>query len=118
MVQFSQYLYEETSFFSFALVTLLMGGAAAWMTGRACAVTWRPVYTLAFYLLILGLGVRFIHFSVFHGTLLSPYYYMIDTIILLLIGFAGYRYTRANQMVRQYYWIYEKVGIAGYRPKH
>jgi hypothetical protein len=112
-----QYLYEEASFFSFALVTLVMGGVTAWMTGRACAMTWRPVPILVFYLLLLGIGVRFIHFSVFHGTLLSPYYYVVDTIILLIIGLIGYRFTRANQMVRQYYWIYEKAGLVGWKPK-
>ena len=35
-------LYEEPSFLSFFIVTCLLGGWAAWMTGKACAQTWRP----------------------------------------------------------------------------
>jgi hypothetical protein len=42
---------------------------------------------------------------------------VVDTIILLIIGLIGYRFTRANQMVRQYYWIYEKAGLVGWKPK-
>ncbi len=34
-------LYEEPSFWLFFLITCLLGGWAAWMTGRACASTWR-----------------------------------------------------------------------------
>lgn len=110
-------LYEEQSFLFFAFVTVVLGGAGAWMTGRACAITWRPPVTLFLYLLVLGLGVRFIHFAIFEGTLLSVHYYVVDTIVLLAIGFLGYRYTRTNQMVRQYYWLYERSGRFGWRAR-
>ena len=36
-------------------------------------------------------------------------YYIVDTIVLLIFGTLGYRYTRTNQMVTQYHWLYEKV---------
>jgi hypothetical protein len=110
-------LYEETTFFAFLLVTGLMGGATAWMTGRACAKTWRPVPILMFYLLILGFGVRFIHFAVFHGTLLQPWFYAVDTVFLIVVGYLGFRYTRDNQMVNQYYWLYDRAGPIGWKPK-
>ncbi|HUG62352.1 MAG TPA: hypothetical protein VMP03_10930 [Methylomirabilota bacterium] len=110
-------LYEETSLLSFVLVTVIMGGGTAWMTGRACAVTWRPLYVLIFYLLILGVGVRFIHFSVFESTLFSLQYYAVDAIYCIIIGVLGFRFTRANQMVRQYYWIYEKAGPINWKPR-
>lgn len=110
-------LYEESSIFYFALVTIVMGGATAWMTGRACAKTWRPVPVLVWYLLILGIGVRFIHFAIFHGTLLSPHYYLVDTAILIVIGLVGFRYTRARQMVTQYYWLYDRAGPIGWKAK-
>jgi len=51
-------LYEEPSAWLFILVTVVMGGWAAWMTGRACAITWRPWIVLALYLVILAGAVR------------------------------------------------------------
>jgi hypothetical protein len=39
-------LYEEVSIWQFLFVTCLLGGWAAWMTGKACASTWRPYLTL------------------------------------------------------------------------
>lgn len=110
-------LYEEHSILLFMLVTVVMGGWAAWMTGRACAMTWRPMTTLFFYILLLGGAVRFIHFSVFGGTLISPQYYIVDTIILMIIGFAGFRNTRMKQMVGQYFWLYERSGPISWRAK-
>ena len=59
-------LYEEPSAWLFLLVTVVMGGGAAWMTGRACAITWRPAVVLALYLVVLAAAVRFIHMALFH----------------------------------------------------
>jgi hypothetical protein len=95
-------LYEEGSFGVFLLVTVAMGGGAAWMSGRAIAATWRPWWHVIAYMLILGVGVRFIHFALFEGTFVSPYYYVVDSAICLLFGFLGFRITRAAQMTRQY----------------
>lgn len=110
-------LYEEPSFFLFALVTIVLGGWAAWMTGRACALTWRPVWSTAIYLLILAGAVRFIHFALFQGTLLSVHYYVVDAVVLLAIGLVGYRHTRARQMTTQYRWLYERSGPLGWRER-
>jgi small-conductance mechanosensitive channel len=110
-------LYEEASFGQFLLVTWLLGGGAAWMTGRSCAQTWRPYSTLIVYLILLGIAVRFIHHALFAGTMFSLHYYIVDTIILLIIGSLGYRYTRATQMVTQYHWLYERAGLLSWKPK-
>ncbi len=110
-------LYEETSFLYFLFITVVLGGLGAWMTGRACAMTWRPYGALVFYLLVLGAAVRFIHFSIFGGTLLSAHYYIVDSVVLMVIGFLAYQHTRTRMMVRQYYWLYEKTGWIGYRAK-
>lgn len=101
-------IHEEASIFSFALVTLFLGGGAAWMTGRACAQTWRPKLSLVLYILLLGIAVRFIHHALFEGTMFSLYYYVVDTIYLMAVGFLGFQYTRASQMVTQYHWLYER----------
>ncbi len=110
-------LYEEVSVWQFFFVTCLLGGWAAWMTGRACAQTWRPYVSLVIYLLALGVGVRFIHHALFGGTMFSFQYYVVDTIVLLVLGTLGYNYTRTNQMVTQYYWLYEKASPLTWKPK-
>lgn len=110
-------LYEEASVWQFFFVTALLGGWAAWMTGRACAQTWRPYFALVVYLMALGIAVRFIHHALFEGTMFTAQYYIVDTIVLLVIGTLGFRYTRANQMVTQYHWLYERTSPLGWRSK-
>ena len=111
-------LYEEPSFFLFALVTVILGGWAAWMTGRAMAITWRAYWQLVIYLLILAGAVRFIHYALFHGTLLTLHYYIVDAVVLLAIGSLGFRYHRARQMATQYRWLYERTGPFSWRPRN
>ncbi|MGA8157926.1 MAG: DUF6867 family protein [Rhodoplanes sp.] len=84
------------------LVSVIFGGGCAWLAARAIALTWRPRWQLVFYMFILGLAVRFLHYALFERALLDPLYYAIDTGILLVIGLSGYRYTRRQQMARQY----------------
>lgn len=110
-------LYEEPSFWLFALVTVLMGGWAAWMTGRAMAGTWQPYLLCVAYLMLLAGAVRFIHYALFEGTLLSLHYYLVDAAVILAIGSVGFRHTRAGQMARQYPWLFERLGLA-WREKH
>ncbi len=110
-------LYEEPSFWLFGLVTVLMGGWAAWMTGRAIAITWRRYWNLVLYLLLLAGVVRFIHYALFEGTLLSLQYYVVDAIVVLVIGSLGFRYYRARQMTTQYRWMYERTGPFSWRER-
>jgi predicted permease len=110
-------LYEEGSFGVFVLVTIILGGGASWLAGRAIAGTWRPIWQVIIYALILGLAVRFIHFSLFSGTLLSPYYYLVDSLVCLAFGLLGFRTARAAQMVRQYRWINDAHGWMRWRRK-
>jgi hypothetical protein len=104
------FLHEEGSFGIFVLVTIILGGGAAALAGRAIAKTWRPWWHVVVYMLILGAAVRFIHFALFGGTLLSFHYYAIDSAVCLGFGFAGFRAARAAQMVTQYRWINEPQG--------
>jgi hypothetical protein len=62
-------------------------------------------------MLILGLAVRFIHFALFEGTLLSLQFYAVDTVVCLVLGFLGFRATRVAQMTTQYRWINERAGF-------
>ena len=104
-------LYEEEYIGLFLLVTVVMGGGAAWLAGRAIAATWRPWLHVAGYMLILGAAVRFFHFALFDGTLLSPQFYAIDTVVCLIFGFLGFRVTRVAQMTTQYGWINARAGL-------
>jgi len=108
-------IYEEEYAGLFLLVTVFLGGGAAWLSGRAVASTWRPWWHVAAYMLILGGAVRFIHFALFEGTLLSPQYYAVDTLVCLILGFLGYRVTRAGQMTTQYAWINVRAGMLNWR---
>jgi hypothetical protein len=103
-------LYEEQYIGLFLLVTVFLGGGAAWLAGRAIAATWRPGWHVAGYMLILGAAVRFMHFALFEGTLLSPQFYLVDTVVCLIFGFLGFRMTRVAQMTTQYGWINRRTG--------
>jgi len=111
------FFYEEDSLGIFVLVTIVLGGGASWLAGRAVAATWRPWWQVVFYMLILGAAVRFIHFSLFGGTLLSLHYYAVDSAVCLAAGFFGFRVARAAQMVTQYRWINAPDGVLGWRRK-
>jgi len=106
----AELIFQEDSFGVFLLVSVLLGGGAAWLAGRAIASTWRPWWHVAFYMLVLGVAVRFLHFALFGATLLSPHYYLVDTGICLGLGFLGFRAARAAQMATQYRWINVRTG--------
>jgi len=61
--------------------------------------------------------VRFIHYALFTGTLLSLQFFVVDFIILLAFGSAGYRVTRAGQMTTQYAWLYQRSGPFSWRSR-
>lgn len=89
----------------FLSVTVVLGGLAAFVSGRAIAQTWRPFWQVAVYMLPLAAGVRFIHFSIFGETLLSLRCFVVDYLALLALAIAGYRSMRAGQMQAQYGWM-------------
>ncbi len=117
LAMIARVFYQENSFGVFVLVTVVLGGGAAWLAGRAVAATWRPWWQVVIYMLILGAVVRFIHFSLFGGTLLSLHYYAVDSAVCLIAGFFGFRAARAAQMVTQYRWINTPDGPLGWRRK-
>jgi Domain of unknown function (DUF6867) len=110
-------LHEEGSFGVFLLVTVILGGGAAFLAGRAVAMTWRPWWQVAAYMLILGAAVRFIHYALFQGTLLSLHYYSVDTLVCMVAGYFGFRCQRVRQMITQYRWINTPGGAMRWRRK-
>ena len=99
----------------FVAVTVIIIGFAAYMTGQALANTWRPLWQLLVYCIMLGFASRFLIFSLFDGELLSMGGYLIDVVVLILIAAFAFRVTRARKMVNQYPWLYERTGLFGWK---
>jgi len=116
-ISIPEFLYEEDSFGVFVLVTVILGGGAAALSGRAIAATWRSWGQVVAYSFILGAAVRFFHFALFGGTLLSAHYYLVDCAVCLAFGLLGFRAARAAQMVTQYRWINVPDGLLRWRKK-
>ncbi len=107
----------ENSFSVFFMLTGVLGGGAAWLTGRAVAITWRRISHLGVYMIVLAGAVRFFHYALFDGTLISVHYFLVDFAVLTALAGLGFRVTRARQMPAQYTWIYESAGPLWWRPR-
>jgi hypothetical protein len=107
--------YDGNSLGVFLLLTVTLGGGAAALTGRAIAAAWRPWWHLIALVLLLGAAVRFLHFALFEGTLLSLTYYVADTAVCLVCGLIGFRLMRVSQMVTCYGWINERADLYTWR---
>jgi len=111
----------EISLFEFIRVTVLLGGGAAWLTGRATARTWSPWWRLVLYIALLTIALRFVHFSLFEGTFFLPpedfgtalHFAAVDFVVLLIAAAIGRQVTRAGQMARQYGFLSTRDGAAG-----
>jgi len=101
----------------FAFVTCVLGGGAAWFAGSAIARTWRPLWHVALYMLLLGAAVRFVHFALFVAPLFSVPAYALDALYVIAVGSIAWRATRTTQMVTQYDWLYERTGPFTWRPR-
>ncbi|HWE22129.1 MAG TPA: hypothetical protein VG758_33960 [Hyphomicrobiaceae bacterium] len=110
-------LYATESWLQVLFVTGILGGGAAWLTGRACADTWRPIAHVLGYMLLLGAAVRFAHFALFEGELLSLPSYLVDTVYLTAVGCLSWRITHTTRMVTQYRWLYERTSPVSWRPR-
>ncbi|HET9686507.1 MAG TPA: hypothetical protein VFP79_04935 [Pseudolabrys sp.] len=110
-----EFLYEEGSFGVFVLVTIILGGGAALLAGRAIAATWRPWWQVVAYGFVLAGAVRFIHFSLYGGTFLSLHYYLVDSVFCIVFGYLGFKAARARQMITQYRWLNQSDGLMRWR---
>jgi hypothetical protein len=108
-------LYATESWLQVLFVTGILGGGAAWLTGRACADTWRPLVHVIGYTVLLGAAVRFFHFALFEGELLSLPSYLVDTVYLTAVGCLSWRVMRTTRMVSQYRWLYERTSPVTWR---
>jgi hypothetical protein len=98
-------------------LVLLIGFWTAWRTGKAVAEGWQGYATVFVYVLGLGVVMRFLHFSLFAGPFISPFYYVIDVVLLLALAVAGFQSRRTTQMVDNYYWLYERTSYFSWKNK-
>jgi Domain of unknown function (DUF6867) len=110
-------LYATESWVQVLMVTCIIGGGAAVLAGRALAATWRPYWYVIVYMLMLGAGVRFLHFALFQAHILALESYLVDTLYLVAVASISFRITRTNQMSRQYPWLYERTGPFTWRDR-
>ena len=96
-------------------LTLVLGGGAALMAGRAIAGTWRPAWQVLLAAFGLGLADRFLIYGLFDGPLLSLSGYVADVAVIAAIGLVSYRLAQVRLMVRQYPWLYRRSGPFSYR---
>jgi len=111
------WLFVEDTLPIFLIMTVAIGGGAAFLAGRNLAQRWRPAWMPAAYMVLLGMALRFFHYALFNGDLLSIHYFITDTAVLIWAALLGHRITRASQMVNQYPWAYERAGLLSWRPK-
>ncbi len=107
-------LFYEKSPWIFLFITVIIGGGAAWMSGRAVAMGWKPYLTAAIYCVLLACALRFLQWSLFyggtmHGSFFAVQYYLVDLLVLLAFAWLGYRLTLTTQMVTQYHWLYRRT---------
>ncbi|WP_072391858.1 DUF6867 family protein [Hyphomicrobium sp. CS1GBMeth3] len=105
------------TFWHFVLLTLLIGGGAAWRTGQAVAQGWGPIWPVAAYTALLAAAIRFLHYALFGGTLLSLPSYLVDLAILLVVALVAYRARRTRHMTEQYPWVFERSGPLTWRER-
>ena len=127
---------------SFLLVTLALGGSAAFTAGRALAQTWRPMWQAFAYAGALAAAAGFLHYVLFNeaaipgavivgllrdlpsdpgpslaGLLAALSRFAVIYVTLCAFAAAGYRTTRAGDMARQYGFETERAGPFSWRQR-
>jgi hypothetical protein len=86
----------------FILLTVILGGGMAFVSGKSIAETWRPLWQVPAYMFLLSLAVRFSHFALFEEVMVSGRNLLVDFSVLLGLALIGYRVARQRQMATQY----------------
>jgi len=98
-------------------ITCALLGFASFMTGQGMANTWRPMWQVIPYGLLLGGADRFLTWGLYQGELFLLSGYLIDTLVLIGISALAYRLTLTRKMVAQYPWVYERTSLFTWREK-
>lgn len=120
-----------TSIPVFVGMTGILAGGAAFLMGNAIAETWRPWWQNVAYGALLAFAAQFITFGLFDGAFIveslvssegapigeALISYLVNDIVITAIALVAYRLTLSQKMVRQYPWLYERVGPFTWRSK-
>jgi len=112
-------------------VVIVLGGGTAFMMGQAIAQAWHPWWQNIAYSLMLAIAVQFLTYALFDGAFIvaavvssqAPPFgtamagYLATSLVLTAVSSFAFRITRARKMVSQYPWLYERVGLFGWRSK-
>ena len=97
-------------------LVVVIAGFAAFLTGQAVAGSWKPVWQLLPYGLLLAVAARFLFFALFKGELLAFPGFLVDAALMIAIALFAWRVTNVRKMVSQYPWLYRRTGLLAYRP--
>jgi hypothetical protein len=119
----SSALFDGRDLLVFLGLSVILGGAASFATGRALARRWRPLAQAPAYALLIAAAARFLHYALFGEPLLSPERFGLDFAAAMGFMLAGYKLTRRRQMRDQYGAIFARdhaepaaaPGIEGHR---
>ncbi|MEO1191665.1 MAG: DUF6867 family protein [Pseudomonadota bacterium] len=98
-------------------LTCILFGGAAFMMGQALARTWRPIWMVVPYGLLMTVFNRFLSYGLFDGDGLSIVGFLVDGAVICCAALLAYRMTRVHKMVSQYPWLYERAGLFNWREK-
>jgi hypothetical protein len=101
----------------FLVLTVIIGGGAAFLAGSGLARSWKPFWRVFVYMALLAGAVRFFHYALFDGKLRSLYYYRVVYAVLVAAASLGFRWMRTTQMVTQYRWLYERTSPLTWRER-
>ncbi|MBX9741345.1 MAG: hypothetical protein K2X62_14805 [Beijerinckiaceae bacterium] len=118
------------------LLTVVLGGAAAFATGRAIAQTWRPASRLVTFCLMLAAAIGFLDYALFENPVIpgarivaalaalreAPAAALADLAgalagfgltfaFILAVALMAFRLTRARQISRQYGFAFVRKGL-------
>ena len=88
----------------FVVLSGILGGTEAFVTGKAIAETWKPYWQLVWYMVLLASAVRFFHYALFQERLLSAPDFLATFTLLAVLAASGHRRARSRQMREQYGW--------------
>lgn len=99
------------------VMTGILFGGAAFLTGQAVANGWGRLWLCVPYGALLTVGDRFLEYALFNQNLLAIPAFAIDLVYLVAVAAMAHRMTTVHKMVSQYPWLYEAAGAFAWRSK-
>ena len=96
-------------------LTIVLFGLGAFRAGQAIAQGWHPAHDAVLAALGLTIADRFLACTLFASPPLSIPAAVIAAAYLIAVTLVAWRATLARKMVRQYPWLYQPVGLLGWR---